>query len=102
MRRKTKMAPKNLFLTMDEAGAKQLIANELNSILGNNITSTALKRRRVDPGELIINVHMTDRIGAILTALLVLGHEWGSDRYYEQLKRAQADKRHGLSDDIPE
>ena len=83
---------RNPFLTMDRTKATAVLAKNLTLIIGNNITSEALNRRAVGSDDLFVDLHLVDRVGAMLNALMAMGYEWDADGFYQELKERNKTK----------
>lgn len=81
---------RNPFLTSDRAKLCGILAENFTKLLGNNITSAALHAGRVGADDLLVNLHMVDRVGAMLNALCALGYSWDGVRFHNEIVKARA------------
>ncbi len=89
---------RNPFLMMSQHEARSVIAENLSLIMGNNVTSRALARRAVESDEVFVDLHLVDRVGAVVNALAVLGYELGAERFYQELKEQNKLQREDMQD----
>lgn len=73
----------------DRATLELAIRDECAALLGNHFSRRALADpRRMLSGDIVVNVHMVDRVGALLTALVARGYVWDG---YERFVAVHAD-----------
>ena len=79
----------NPFLNKSEEELVHIVAENLDMIFRNNVTSEALGNRRVADKDVIVNAHLVDRAGAILNALCSLRYEWDAYDYYRDIDNSK-------------